>query len=108
MVHGAGLEQQGKRWCHLSGWGKEREGRKEERVWQVEGRIQGSIHLDAISIQMSLTHSPDRSAYVSCFDKVHLAAPVLLLLNTVSECTGSYIQFPRHWVPRGKFLKNKL
>lgn len=88
--------------------GESREGRKEERVWQVEGRIQGSIHLDAISIQMPLTHSPDHSAYVSCFDKAHLAAPVLLLLNTVSECTGSYIQFPRHWVPRGKFLKNKL
>lgn len=110
----------GKGWYMVLGWSskgnsgvtsqageKEREGRKEERVWQVEGRIQG-IHLGIISIQMSLTHSPDHSAYVSCFDKAHLAAPVLLLLNTVSECTGSYVQFPRHWVPRGKFFKNKI
>lgn len=50
--------------------GKEREGRKEERVWQEEGRIQGSIHLDVVSFQMPLTPCPDHSAYVSCLIKL--------------------------------------
>lgn len=103
-----GLSSKGNGGVTFQAGQEEREGRKEERVWQVERRIQGSTHLDVISIQVPLTHSPHYSAYVSCFDKAHLTVPVLLLLNTVSECTGSYIQLPRHWVPTGKFFKNKI
>lgn len=108
MVQGAGLEQQRKRWCHLSGWGKGERGQERGAGLAGGGKNSGFHTFGCHQHPMLLTYSPDHSAYVSCFDKAHLAIPDLLLLNTVSECTGSYIQFPCHWVPRGKIFKNKI